>query len=98
MVLPLQRYVTVPEDSYLEVLQSRYGDSFQWLNAEEKLALLKFVILQIEEVQIQAKGQEAVTEGEKFCISIANKIRETVPRSSLLGLAEALINQLKELI
>lgn len=96
MVEPLNRYVAVPDNSYLYVLQSRYGNTFQWLNAEEKLALLKAVVFQIEAMRIQSQGEDAVIEGEKFCESIANQIRILVPQSSLLGLAEALIAQLKE--
>lgn len=87
---------TMPGDgSYLDELQSLYGSTFERLGRTEKLLILESVVKNLLEAEAAAHGVKSTREAMTLASSITPGIRESVKLTEQIGLAEALINQLK---
>lgn len=87
---------TMPGDgSYLDELQQQYGSTFEKLGRTEKLLILESVVKNLLQAETAAHGIKATTSSMALASSIIPNIRESVEIGEHLGLAEALINQLK---
>jgi hypothetical protein len=77
---------TMPGDgSYLDELQQQYGSTFEHLNKVEKLLLLQNI----------AQTLLASAQALSTVLPIIQGLYKRVTLADLLGLAEALVNQLK---
>ncbi|MBG1268702.1 hypothetical protein [Nostoc sp. WHI] len=87
---------TMPGDgSYLDDLQSVYGSTFEKLGRTEKLLILESVVKNLIVAETAIHGLKSSAEAIAHASSITPGIRESVGINEHLGLAEALINQLK---
>ncbi|MBG1270816.1 hypothetical protein [Nostoc sp. WHI] len=87
---------TMPGDgSYLDEMQSVYGSTFEKLGRTEKLLVLESVVKNLIVAETAAHGINSTAQAMAHASSITPGIRESVGIDEHLGLAEALINQLK---
>lgn len=87
---------TMPGDgSYLDELQSMFGSRFEKLGRTEKILILQSVLQNLLQAETAAHGLESTAQAIALASSITPDIRESVTLEEHLGLAEALINQLK---
>lgn len=87
---------TMPGDgSYLDDLQTRYGSTFEKLGRTEKLLILESVVKNLLQAETAAHGLISTGQAMVLASSITPGIRESVKLTEQIGLAEALINQLK---
>ncbi|MBE9209772.1 hypothetical protein IQ244_25410 [Nostoc sp. LEGE 06077] len=87
---------TMPGDnSYLDELQQQYGSTFEQLGKVEKLLLLHGVVQNLLSAEINVQGGSAAVEALSTVSPIVQGIHKRVKIGEHLGLAEALINQLK---
>lgn len=87
---------TMPGDgSYLDDLQSLYGSTFEKLGRTEKLLILESVVKNLLQAETAAHGLKSTVSSMALASSITPGIRESVKLNEQIGLAEALINQLK---
>ena len=86
----------MPNDgSYLDELQQQYGSTFEQLGKIEKLLLLHSVVQNLLNAEVNIQGSSAAVEALSTVSPIVQGIHKQVQIGEHLGLAEALINQLK---
>ena len=97
MSKPIGFYTSaMPGDgSYLDSLQQRYGSTFSELSKIEKLLLLHGVVQSLLNAEINIQGSTVAASAVSTVSTIAQSINKRVTLDEHLGLAEALINQLK---
>lgn len=83
------------DGSYLDELQQQYGSTFEKLGRTEKILILESVVQNLLQAEIAGHGLASKTSSMALASSITPRIRESVKLDEHLGLAEALINQLK---
>jgi hypothetical protein len=83
------------DGSYLDELQQRYGSTFSELSKIEKLLLLHGVVQNLLSAEINVQGSSVAASAVSTVSTIAQSINKRVTLGEHLGLAEALINQLK---
>ncbi|MHC5722630.1 MAG: hypothetical protein ACYTXY_00415 [Nostoc sp.] len=83
------------DGSYLDYLQSIYGSTFEKLSKTEKLLILESVVKNLIVAETGMHGLNYRAAAVAQASSITPGIRESVSLSEQIGLAEALINQLK---
>ncbi|WP_242054079.1 hypothetical protein [Nostoc parmelioides] len=87
---------TMPGDgSYLDSLQQQYGSTFEQLNKVEKLLLLQNIAQTLLGAEINVIGSAVSAEAVSTVSPIVQGLYKRVTLADLLGLAEALVNQLK---
>ncbi|MBU7584450.1 MAG: hypothetical protein KAF91_16305 [Nostoc sp. TH1S01] len=87
---------TMPGDgSYLDELQQQYGSTLEQLGKVEKLLLLHSIVQNLLSAEINVQGGSAAVEALSTVSPIVQGIHKRVKIGEHLGLAEALINQLK---
>lgn len=98
MVKPIGFYASVmPQDeSYLDEMQEKYGSTFADMPRTLKAALLMKVAENLLATEVQMSGT-MIAQGELAELhNISTEIHRCVTISEQLGLAEAIVNQLKE--
>ncbi|WP_375493783.1 hypothetical protein [uncultured Nostoc sp.] len=83
------------DGSYLDELQQQYGSTFEQLSKIEKLLLLHGVVQNLLSAEINLQGSSVAAAAVSTVSLIAQSINKRVTLGEHLGLAEALINQLK---
>ncbi|MBW4428997.1 MAG: hypothetical protein KME50_32440 [Nostoc desertorum CM1-VF14] len=83
------------DGSYLDELQQRYGSTFEQLSKIEKLLLLHGVVQNLLSAEINLQGSSVAAAAVSTVSLIAQSINKRVTLGEHLGLASALINQLK---
>ncbi|BBD63537.1 hypothetical protein NIES2109_64120 (plasmid) [Nostoc sp. HK-01] len=83
------------DGSYLDELQQQYGSTFEQLGKVEKLLLLHGVVQNLLSAEINVQGGSAAVNALSTVSPIVQGIHKQVQIGEHLGLAEALINQLK---
>jgi hypothetical protein len=87
---------TMPGDgSYLDELQQQYGSTFEQLNKVEKLLLLQNIAQTLLGAEINVIGSTVSASALSTVSPIIQGLYKQVTLADLLGLAEALVNQLK---
>jgi hypothetical protein len=87
---------TIPGDgSLLGELQSVYGSNLEKLGRTEKLFILESVVKNLLQAEIKTHGLPSTAQAMALACSITPLIRESVPINEHLGLAMALISQLR---
>jgi len=97
MSKPIGFYTSaMPGDgSYLDSLQQQYGSTFEQLSKIEKLLLLHGVVQNLLSAEINIQGSTVAASAVSTVSTIAQSINKRVTLDEHLGLASALINQLK---
>jgi hypothetical protein len=97
MTKPLGYYanVTSGDCSFLDELQERYGSTFSRLNRLEKLYILSAIISNLTTTQTRLEGRFIASQALATVIPIIEGINKRLLIGEHLGLAEAIINQLK---
>ncbi|WP_225225972.1 hypothetical protein [Komarekiella delphini-convector] len=83
------------DGSYLDELQQRYGSTFEQLSKIEKLLLLHGIVQNLLNAEINIQGSSVAAAAVSTVSLIAQSINKRVTLGEHLGLASALINQLK---
>ncbi|WP_414755896.1 hypothetical protein [Anabaena sp. CCY 9910] len=87
---------TMPGDgSYLDELQQQYGSTFEQLSKVEKLFLLQNIAQTLLGAEINVIGSTVSASAVSTVSPIIQGLYKRVTLGDLLGLAEALVNQLK---
>jgi hypothetical protein len=87
---------TMPGDgSYLDELQQQYGSTFEHLNKVEKLLLLQNIAQTLLGAEINVIGNAVSASALSTVSPIIQGLYKRVTLADLLGLAEALVHQLK---
>ena len=83
------------DGSYLDELQQQYGSTLEQLGKVEKLLLLHSVVQNLLNAEVNVSGRNAAVNALSTVSPIAQGLHKRVQIGEHLGLAEALINQLK---
>ncbi|MCC2695225.1 hypothetical protein [Nodularia sp. LEGE 04288] len=97
MTKPLGYYcaVTPGDESFLDELQNEYGSTLEKLTTLQKLHILNALILNCINAQTQLIGTIPADEELAAMSNTVEAIRQRLPIGEHLGLADAIINQLK---
>lgn len=97
MTKPLGYYcaVTLGDCSFLDELQERYGSTFEKLNRLEKLYILSAIISNLTATQTSLSGRIVASETLVKVTPIIEQINQRLLIGEHLGLADAIVNQLK---
>ncbi len=97
MTKPIGYYcsVTPGDESFLDYLQNQYGSTFEKLTKLQKLQILVSLIGNLTQTEIKMIGSYPATQEMNAIAPTLAEIREHLKLGEHLGLAEAIINQLK---
>lgn len=88
-------YYYAGESNYLDYLQEIYGSTFIGLTKVQKLALLSHVANTLLNVEISLQGTAIVDEELNEAYSICDDLNKELTIGYFIGLADALVNQIK---
>ena len=97
MTKPLGYYcaLTPGDGTYLDWLQDTYGSCFEGINRIEKLHFLKAITENLIASETATQEQYLLSESPQTIQKLQEDLYQYTPIDDHLGLAEALINQLK---
>jgi len=97
MTKPLGYYcaVTPGDCSFLDELQNEYGSTFESLNRLEKLYILSAIISNLTATQTSLEGRIVAQKALATVTPIIEQINQRLLIGEHLGLADAIVNQLK---
>ncbi|MBD2169084.1 hypothetical protein H6G04_32455 [Calothrix membranacea FACHB-236] len=97
MSQPLGYYcaLTPGDGTYLDWLQDTYGSCLEGINRIEKLHFLKAITENLIATEIATQGQYLLSESADTIQKLQEDLYQYTPIGDHLGLAEAIINQLK---
>jgi hypothetical protein len=97
MTKPIGYYcsVTPGDGTFLDHLQNQYGSTFEKLTKLQKLYILTSLVGSLTNTQIEKISSDSSTEQINAITNLIAQIKQHLPMSEHLSLADAIINQLK---
>lgn len=97
MTKPIGYYcsVTPGDGSFLDQLQEEFGSTFEELNRLEKLFLLHSLTSNLLQTEIKMVGSYPASQAQQRMTPVMKDINEKLLIGEHLGLADAIVNQLK---
>lgn len=97
MTKPIGYYcsVTPGDGTFLDHLQKQYGSTFEKLTRLQKLYILSSLIANLTQAEISLIGNYQASEEMNGITSVIGQTKKYLKIGEHLGLADAIINQLK---